>query len=506
MTIAPLLVGLLLARVVLAVWTARAGERQSEPTQVGPGSGRLARLARFVVVWVLVGPACGWLALSEPRTLVTYVPGMVFLVTVALWPVARFVLVPLGLVRAAYHVAYVSFRAKEERAGAALLAASLAFHRKADFDAETAEWLEEKIQAQTGLRGAAIAAAAAMAAARGDKEGARALFESARTLDVSVCPSVARHTAASWLAADAAARGAWGEVIEIAGDPAGAGRSAKLLAGVARRLTGGLAAPGRAELLWLWATAPGWLGTFAIVERALSVPDGEAPLDDDDDEDVVAPRAPDGDLLARALSAHVVLLSSKKVKPADVARVGRAFDAAFEDAALGVEVDERAALLGATRAGAVLGRLRADVETSLFELLKSHHIALDDTVDELGDVAARAQRRLRDETLTVIEALSDAVRNRVNERRALSAIDEWREWSALRIAYQRGVTLGGPELRYLAFTKVHSDVCALAVWLFNERKEKAIANAMFRFLLDEATATGDQDAIALQTKNVGCGV
>ncbi len=435
----------------------------------------------------------------------TYVPGTVFLVTVALWPFARFVLVPLGLVRAAYYVAYASFRA---RGGAGRRRAARREPRvppqgrlrRGDGGVAGGE-----DPGADGAPGAAIAAAAAMAAARGDKEGARALFESARTLDPSVCPSAARHAASEWLAAEAAARGAWGEVIEIAGDPAGAGRSAKLLAGVARRLTGGLAAPGRAEPLWLWATAPGWLGTFAIVERALSVPDGEAPPEDDDD-DVPAPRAPDGDLLARALSAHVVLLSSKKVKPADVARVGRAFDAAFEDAALGVEVDERATLLGATRAGAVLGRLRADVETSLFELLKSHHIALDDTVDELGDVAARAQRRLRDETLTVIEALSDAVRNRVNERRALSAIDEWREWSALRIAYQRGVTLGGPELRYLAFTKVHSDVCALAVWLFNDRQEKAIANAMFRFLLDEATATGDQDAIALQTKNVGCGL
>lgn len=58
------------------------------------------------------------------------------------------------------------------------------------------------------------------------------------------------------------------------------------------------------------------------------------------------------------------------------------------------------------------------------------------------------------------------------------------------MAYERGF-LGGPELGCLAFTKVHTDVCALAVWLFNDRKEKPIANAMFRFLLAEATAVGD---------------
>ncbi len=499
-TIAVLVVG----RVLLAVEQARAASPRERTSRAGAGRG--SGLLRFVAVWLLLAPGLGWLALAPPRMAATYVPGMVLLGFAALWPLTRYVLVPLGLVKAAYWVAWFSVRNKsEERAGASQLAASMALHRKADFDQDAASWLEERIQESAQIRGGTIAAAAATAAVRGDAEGARALFDSVRTLDPKVCPRSARHTAAEWLAADAASRGAWEQVIEIAGDPAGAGRSANLLAGVAKRLLGKPDAPGRATLVRLWLTAPRRRQSFAIVERALSVADGDAPIDDDDD-DAVVPRAPDGDLLGRALAAHAALLSAKKPKPADVARVGRAFDAAFEDDSLAAHVDERAEALGATRAGSVLARLRSDVETSLFELLKKHRIALDDTVDELGDVAARAQRRLRDETLTVIEALSDAIRNRVRDKRALSPIDEWREWSALRMAYERGVLLGGPELRYLAFTKVQSDVCALAVWLFNDRKEKPIANAMFRFLLAEATATGDADGITLQTKNVGCGV
>lgn len=494
---------LVVGRVLLAVEQARAASPKGPASSAGKGRG--SGLLRFVAVWLLLAPGLGWLALAPPRMAATYVPGMVLLAFAALWPLTRYVLVPLGLVKAAYWVAWFSVRNKsEERAGAAQLAASMALHRKADFDPDAASWLEEHIQESAQIRGGTIGAAAATAAARGDAEGARALFDSVRTLDPKVCPRSARHTAAEWLAADAASRGAWEEVIEIASDPAGAGRSANLLAGVAKRLLGKPDAPGRATLVRLWLTAPRRRQSFAIVERALSVADGDAPIDDDDE--AVVPRAPDGDLLGRALAAHAALLSAKKPKPADVARVGRAFDAAFEDDSLAAHVDERAEALGATRAGSVLGRLRSDVETSLFELLKTHRIALDDTVDELGDVAARAQRRLRDEALTVIEALSDAIRNRVREKRALSPIDEWREWSALRMAYERGVLLGGPELRYLAFTKVHSDVCALAVWLFNDRKEKPIANAMFRFLLAEATATGDADGVALQTKNVGCGV
>jgi len=75
-----------------------------------------------------------------------------------------------------------------------------------------------------------------------------------------------------------------------------------------------------------------------------------------------------------------------------------------------------------------------------------------------------------------------------------------------RALYERGVARAGDELRRLAFVKVHSDGCTLAVWMFNDRKERALGNAIFRFLLSEAEALDDARAIGLQTKNVACGV
>jgi hypothetical protein len=501
MSAGPLIVGVLLVRVLLAAGTAGAG-KPSEPKYVASGT---KRLLRFAIVWLVVCPTLGWMAVAPPRTLATYVPGAIFALTALFWPIARHVLAPLGLVKPAYYVALAAWSSAEEREGMALLAASVALHRQRELDPEAASWLEDRIQRQAILRGAAIAAAALTAAARGDREGARALFQSVRTLDPRVRSRAATHTAAGWLAADAAERGAWEEAIEIGSPFADAGRVAWLLAGIGQRLLGQPGAPGRPKLLLLWLLAPSRRQTFAIVERALSVPDGAAPPADDDDARPSISE-PDGDLLGSALAAHARLLSARRPVPAEIARTGRAFDAAFDDDALAAQIAERGEALGAMRAETALSRMRADVEESLFQLLKEQHIALDDAADDLGGVAFAAQRRLRDETLAVIEALSDAVRSRVNERRELSAIDEWREWSALRIAYERGVTLGGPELRYLAFTKVHSDVCALAVWLFNERKERPIANAMFRFLLDEARATGDAEGISLQTKNVACGV
>ena len=61
---------------------------------------RLFRLFRYGFV-LTVAFGCLWVSTSDPRALATYVPGSIFLVTVALWPLARHVLAPLGLVKPA---------------------------------------------------------------------------------------------------------------------------------------------------------------------------------------------------------------------------------------------------------------------------------------------------------------------------------------------------------------------------------------------------------------------
>jgi hypothetical protein len=44
------------------------------------------------------------------------------------------------------------------------------------------------------------------------------------------------------------------------------------------------------------------------------------------------------------------------------------------------------------------------------------------------------------------------------------------------------------------------------VWLYNDRSQRPMGNAIFRWLLREAEALDDQRATMLQTKNVACGV
>ena len=105
-----------------------------------------------------------------------------------------------------------------------------------------------------------------------------------------------------------------------------------------------------------------------------------------------------------------------------------------------------------------------------------------------------------------MELASDAIRRRCDEQRALPAIDEWREWIRLVAHHERGVRLCGADFRRLAFYKVHPDACSLAVWLFNDRAQRPLGNAIFRWLLTEAQAVDDARAIALQAKNLACGI
>jgi hypothetical protein len=145
--------------------------------------------------------------------------------------------------------------------------------------------------------------------------------------------------------------------------------------------------------------------------------------------------------------------------------------------------------------------VQAEVEEDLTDLVLARALPLD-ALGDRGELSARVRRRVRDRLLSEVEITIAATRRRADEKRALPAIDEWREWNALRAQYERGVRLAGEDLRRLAFLRLHDAACALAVWLFNERGEKPIGNAIFRFLLAEAHALGDERAVDLQSRNV----
>ncbi|WP_156338207.1 hypothetical protein [Chondromyces crocatus] len=445
--------------------------------------------------------------------------------------VIRWVLIPLGLARLAFHATSLAdwvFAA--DRRGGAVLAGAWALSRSRRHDEDTAAWLEEKLVATVPwvdpdelakaalgeaepvvvrmiapLRGAGIAALALLTAHRGDRAGARALFESLSFLDERACPSVARQVATRWLAAEAASRGDWERVAALCPVRLWQSGDARLLGAVARRLLAG--AEGASDLpLWLyWLMAPHHAATLPLVRRALG-PRFER------DEPAASPElhavpVVEGDLWGRAVALHATTLlkGDGGVSGEDLRRLGGAWDAVFDEDAAVAEVRVRAQAIGATRAEVAVAAMRGAVIEDMVSLIRGAGIPRA-AWEDLGETLSRSHRRLRDELLAELELIAGRLRERVDEARELPAPDEWRAWMALRARYEEAASLAGMELRRLAFPKVNSDVCHLAVWLFNQRGQRALSNGMFRWLLAEAEAVGDERAAELARKNLDCGV
>lgn len=514
-------------RLLVAALAANAG---GEASRDAPAPLRWLRVLRIVLLPVALG-----LCVALAGGMLWAAPALAINAAVLLpWPLARWVLIPLGLPRLAFWtVSIADWTFVADRRGGAALAGAWALCRARERDDEAAAWLEERLNEAPApveegedprklrasdasfhpLRGAGIAAAAMLASYRGDLEGARALFESVAMLDERACPPVARRVAKRWLAADAAARGDWEKVAELSADGMVEGRDLGLLGAIARRLLDARAAIGEAPrwaadvALWIyWIVAPNRVATLPLVRRALSSA-RRAPAPRAEGPEIRAAAVPEGDRWGRAVALHASLLvkAEGQITGDDLRRLGGAWDAAFEDEAAQAEVRERALTIGAASADATLGALRRSAAEDLANLARAAGVP-HSAWEDLGETVGRATRLLRDELLAELELTCDRLRRRVDDRRELPASDEWREWVALKTQYERAAELVGPELRRLAFPKVDSDVCHLAVWLFNVRRQRALSNAMFRWLLAEAEALGDQRSADLSRKNIACGV
>jgi len=496
--------------IVGGILAARAIMNANQRGQMGAPPPREPQILWLFFVYIVLVPMAAVLAVmipASPLTAIICIPALLAMLTViAPWPLARALLVPLGLYRLAYYVTHVSdVTWRADRKGGAALAAAWAILRKKTHDEAAAEWVMSKLEENTPLRGGGLCAIALLSASRGDLDGARQIFRSLDKLDERIVPGTARRIAREWLATDAASRGEWHEVAELGQSLRQSGRSAWFLSAVAQSLLLEPMSPGKLGLWLRWALAPRRRKLLPLVRRALMALDG-AFIEIDGDQPLMPETPTDADALGTALALHAAMLSRPldRLKPEDVRALGAAWDAALEGRALEQKMLERATVIGATNAQATITRFREAIEEDLAELVLAGGVTIRDL--GTGEVAERVRRRVRDRLLCDVEAASDAIRRRVNEKRALPVGDEWREWTALREAYERGVRLSGDDFRRLAFLKVHPDACSLAVWLFNERNERPIANGIFRFLLEEATRLDDQRAITLQTKNVDCGI
>ncbi|MEO6772407.1 MAG: hypothetical protein ABI467_05220 [Kofleriaceae bacterium] len=411
-----------------------------------------------------------------------------FAIPVAGSLITRHALVPLGLYKTAFWVGH--FTSIEDSDAMALVFAAWALSHRPSTAGEV--WIAARRDRRRPLGDAEVVTTALLASARGDAAGARQLMRS--TLDlVEVHPAV-RELAGEWLACDDAERGAWHE---LAADAAAARFPATaltfLLEGVAAQRTAAPSAPSAVALYARWIFAPHrrataqWLAPApaAAVQRVETVVETGEPAPE---------RAP----LPRAVAAHLHL--ARKATAGELADAVGAWDAALADAATRTWIARRALELDAPLGAAE--RALVDVTRAVTdELATIADGAKLGAPSGRGRVGGELARRLRHGRLDALEQGFSRWEARSTSGQALPPIDEWREWIALRAQYDAAVTAGGLDLRRLAFPHAYKMGNSMSAWLWNTRNEYALSHAIFTWLLGEALAVGDTEAIDMLTRN-----
>jgi hypothetical protein len=405
-------------------------------------------------------------------------------------------IVPLRLPRLAFLFASVSppvVHAHDPR-GAAIFFAALAASRQRAAAPRTIAWLEERLAAMRTTRGAAVAAAGLVAVASNKTDAARHLFASVDALRPLTTPRDVRRVARCWLVADAAAQGDWRRVAALGRRRGSYMRWPSLTGAIAQRLLRDPRAPSDAGMWLQWIVAPHRRATLPLLRSALRGAPPQALQ--------VRPAAVDatGEPLAHALRAHAACVQTPS--GARVVAAGRAWDAARTAPSAAAVVARRALALGArTSSELIVARVLETVETELAAHLET--VTASDI--QASATLTGAARRARQRDLEDIEAAAKALRDRAAAKTPLHSVSEWLEWAALRDGCGRLTRAGGADGRRTAFAAVYHSACNYAVWLFNVRGERLLANSVFRWLLAQAEFAGDAEAVKLLTKNVAAG-
>lgn len=482
-----------------------------------------------VMVWLIVGPAFLFalrqvvLALAERdfgAALIALGLTVVMGIVLFPWPIVRTLLIPRGSVKLSWALARSSFWVwRRDVRGGAVLAASWAALRRAQsdpsasLDPELIAWIERRRDAPSSsmrrwkLGGATIVATGLLAELNGDRASARRLLSSATELARPTSPLHAIEIASEWLCAEAMERGSWRELKSLARTFPITTRRLRLFGGVAARLTGTAPLPSDRRLVWQWLVAPNRRATRELLDRALASPTKLEDRSASTRRNVAPPALPKHDALRSALLLHAFTLARDptKLERDDLSLLARAWDQALADPALERRLLERGLALGTHEHDRNPSRLRAIVRGDLLALVRAAGLELAQ-FNDASELLARAARELHGELLDGLEIATAALESRVEAKRELPAVDEWQTFLALREQYTAAVGLGGLALRRLAFQDIYVPVCSLAVWLWNERSERALGNAIFKWLLDEAIIVDDAEAVRLQERNVDCGV
>jgi len=376
--------------------------------------------------------------------------------------------------------------------GALFLAAWAHLRRPSETDRL---WLEAKLSAAQPLGGAGIAAMGLLALARKDLVQARLWLESLDSVLERAIPPLCAKVAREWRAAEAATRGAWSEVADIAAHRP-LSRATRLLGAVADRRLG----RGTGYDLWLrWLLAPRRSALRPLVDDALAVPPPPVAAKDDAGPPYRTAAASAPDPMEVALRLHAELLARPSAER--LAAAVAAWERGLGSNGLYLYLQARLASLKSNASPAdIAATFTAGLTTDLAQLAATSLLP----VPELGALSQAVRMELRRALLARIESFAAALEARVSAGRIHAAAEEWSAFLALRRAYEQAGALAGREAQRLVYARVHDALCPLAVTLWNQRQEHPLANAMFRWLLAEARATEHANLVPHEEKNARC--
>lgn len=431
------------------------------------------------------------------------------------WSIVRWICIPLGMSSAAHRIARLGGQPwVRDPVGGAVLSGALASLRSRVPATDQDAWLRMQL-GPAPLRGAGIVAAGLIAANAGDRNRARRLLASLDQLDPDLCPALARGIAADWLVADAAVRGAWDEVAEHVDTLPDPSRSARFIAIAAERLRGEYVSDG--ALIKRWLLAPRRLHTLSLLRRALRATDlaEPAPIPHDVSEvgglSVLRSGADLGELAAndggaaptRALSLHAETVASEAVPSEQLDRLGDAWEVALQDFPFRGRVRERALELGCgTSPELLMAEFRRDVSDDIADVVIASRSDTRDFPRHERRVLGRAVIRVRQRLLARVRQACAAMARHRTSANANAAIDVWTSWLEVCRCHADAVTIGGPSMRTGAYATLEPQMRAMAAWLWNQRGEKGLANAISAWLMLEAERADDQASATYHRNNV----
>jgi hypothetical protein len=324
-------------------------------------------------------------------------------------------------------------------------------------------------------------AAAIMAFVDGDADRGRALLRASTWFDARSLSSVGRRVRAEWWVTELLANGTFHDLVGVAPELTVGSPLSRFLVDASTAIA--LGEPPRS-----WKRIRlGW--RFV---RAAGLRRGGA-------------RAQLHDLYSRALHA------SRDTRPTTASEGAQRFVEEVEALQQTLEDKRsvwsmRAKALGVADTQATWSQLEAHVQHLVAAWARDRRVDAADVDASAVPVLAEHFDRAQQDLCDIVMPIVDAMKIRASgPRTGLPILDELGEFAVVAETID-ALRKAGSSGAQTAHEAVHWPLCEWAVSLWNQQKQKPLANAAFRWLLDDAERVNNAHAIGTQHKNVKCGV